>query len=145
MLILRASALGQLLVLIVGLGCFGVAQAVNLQSRYAAADDAPAASRARAMSIVVAATVRRVSTSVVLSVTPAVPIDPDRRAVEVPDDIAAALAAAGQPPASGLWVPHGGPVRLLFQLSGADRVAAGQRLLDGVRHMGYQAELSFSP
>ncbi len=85
------------------------------------------------------------STSVVLSVTPAVPIDPDRGAVEVPDDIAAALTDAGQPVAPGLWVPHRGPVRLLFQLSGPDRVSAGQLLLVEVRRMGYEADLSFSP
>jgi hypothetical protein len=92
-----------------------------------------------------AITVRRVSTSVVLSVTPAEPIDPDRHTVGVPDDIAAALTAAGQPRAPGLWVPRSGPVRLLFQLSGPDRVAAGQRLLAEVRRMGYEADLSFSP
>ena len=87
----------------------------------------------------------RVSTSVVLSVTPVPPIDPDCHPVQVPDDIAAALTAAGQLRAPGLWVPRSGPVRLLFQLSGPDRVAAGQRLLDEVRRMGYEADLSFSP
>lgn len=87
---------------------------------------------------------RRVSTSVVLSVTPVEPIDPDRR-VEVPADIAAALAAAGQPRPPGLWVPRSGPARLLFQLSGRDRVAAGRRLLDEVRRLGYECDLSFSP
>jgi hypothetical protein len=86
-----------------------------------------------------------VSTSVVLAVTPAEPIDPDRRSVQVPDDIAAAMAAAGQPRSPGLWVPHGdGPVRLVFQLSGLDRVAAGQWLLDEMRRLGYEADLSFS-
>lgn len=85
------------------------------------------------------------STSVVLSVTPGVPIDPDRGAVEVPDDIAALLADAGQPLVPGLWVPHRGPVRLVFQLSGRDRVSAGQRLLEEFRRMGYEADLSFSP
>ncbi|TFV62500.1 hypothetical protein E4P41_06965 [Geodermatophilus sp. DF01-2] len=85
------------------------------------------------------------STSVVLSVTPAEPIDPERHTVGVPDDIAAALTAAGQPRAPGSWVPRSGPVRLLFQLSGPDRVAAGQRLLAEVRRMGYEADLSFSP
>lgn len=88
---------------------------------------------------------RRVSTSVVLSVTPAEPVDPDRRTVEVPDDIAAALTAAGQLRAPGLVVPRRGPVRLLFQLSGPDRVAAGQRLLAELRHMGYEADLPYSP
>lgn len=55
-LILTAAVLETILLLIFALGCFGVAQAVNLQSRYAAADDAPAAARARAMSVVVWAT-----------------------------------------------------------------------------------------
>ncbi|MGY1722160.1 hypothetical protein [Blastococcus sp. SYSU DS0533] len=84
------------------------------------------------------------STSVVLSVTPAEPVDPDARAVEVPDDIAAALGAVGQPGSPGLWVPRRGPVQLLLQLSGPDRVAAGRRLLAEVRGMGYAAELSVS-
>jgi hypothetical protein len=86
-----------------------------------------------------------VSTSVVLSVTPGEPIDPDRYTGEVPDDIAAALTASGQALAPGLWCPRRGPVRLLFKLSGPDRVAAGQRLVEQVRLMGYEADLSFSP
>jgi hypothetical protein len=86
-----------------------------------------------------------VATSVVLSVTPRDPIDPDRFTGDVPDDVAAALTAAGQPTEPGLWRPHDGPVRLLFHLNGPDRVAAGQRLLDEVRLMGYRADLSFSP
>lgn len=84
-------------------------------------------------------------TSVVLSVTPAGPIDPARHTVEVPDDIAAALTAAGQPRAPGLWVPRSGPVRLLFHLSGPDRLSAGQRLLEQLRLLGYDADLSISP
>jgi MFS family permease len=48
-----ASVLGWFLLLLLGLGLFGVAQATNLQSRYAAAELAPAASRARTMSVVV--------------------------------------------------------------------------------------------
>ncbi|WP_127573900.1 MFS transporter [Georgenia faecalis] len=55
-LIITAALLGQILVLLLGLGLFGVAQAVNLQSRYAAAEGVPAASRAKAMSIVIWAT-----------------------------------------------------------------------------------------
>lgn len=35
-----------------------------------------------------------------------------------------------------------GKVRLLFQLSGPERVAAGQRLLDEVRRIGNEADLS---
>ncbi|SNR92341.1 hypothetical protein [Blastococcus mobilis] len=85
------------------------------------------------------------STSVVLSVTPRDPLDPDRFTGEVPADIAAALAAAGQPPPPGLWCPRNGPVRLLFQLSGPDRVAAGQRLVDEMSFMEYEADLSLSP
>ncbi|MCF6743465.1 hypothetical protein E9529_04095 [Blastococcus sp. KM273128] len=84
------------------------------------------------------------STSVVLSVTPAEPVDPDRRSVDVPDDVAAALAAEGQPGNPGLYVPRSGPVRLLFQLSGPDRVAAGRRLVAGLRRLGYAADLSIS-
>jgi hypothetical protein len=109
------------------------------------ADPSGAAAVDRDQGAAFAITVRRVSTSVVLSVTPAEPIDPDRHSVGVPDDIAAALTAAGQSRAPGLWVPRSGPVRLLFQLSGPDRVAAGQRLLAEVRRMGYEADLSFSP
>jgi hypothetical protein len=86
-----------------------------------------------------------VSTSVVLSVTPSEPPDPDRFTGEVPEDIAAALAAAGQLSGPGLWCPRNGPVRLLFQLSGPDRVAAGHRLVDEMRLMGCEADLSFSP
>ncbi len=55
------------------------------------------------------------------------------------------MTASGQPLEPGLWCPGSGPVRLLFQIRGPDRVAAGQRLLDEVRRMGYQADLSFSP
>ncbi|WP_241237040.1 MFS transporter [Georgenia faecalis] len=51
-LIITAAVLGQIAVLIAGLGLFGVAQAVNLQSRYAASDGVPAVNRAKAISIV---------------------------------------------------------------------------------------------
>ena len=88
---------------------------------------------------------RAVSTSVVLSVTPSEPIDADRYTGEVPEEIAAALTASGQLLKPGLWCPHSGPVRLLFQLSGPDRVAAGQRLLEELRLLGYQADLTISP
>ena len=77
--------------------------------------------------------------------TPRAPVHPDRYTGDVPDDIAAALTASGQPLEPGLWCPGSGPVRLLFHLSGPDRVAAGQRLLDELRRMGYQTDLSFSP
>ena len=79
-----------------------------------------------------------------LSVTPVEPVDPERHTGEVPDDLAAALTAAGQLPAPGLWVPRTGPLRLLFQLSGPDRVGAGRRLVEEIRLMGYQADLSIS-
>ena len=85
------------------------------------------------------------ATSVVLSVEPSEPIDPDRYTGDLPEDIAAALTASGQPLKPGLWRPRSGPVRLLFHLSGPDRVAAGQRLLDELRLLGYEADLSFSP
>ncbi|MEE6274124.1 MFS transporter [Georgenia sp. MJ206] len=55
-LIITAALLGQILVLLLGLGLFGVAQAVNLQSRYAATEGVPVASRAKSMSIVIWAT-----------------------------------------------------------------------------------------
>ena len=55
-LILTAAVASQLLILLLGLALFGVAQAVNLQSRYAAADSAPIATRARTMSVVIWAT-----------------------------------------------------------------------------------------
>ena len=56
LLILAAAVADSLLVLLLGLGTFGVAQATNLQSRYAAADGASLTSRARSMSVVIWAT-----------------------------------------------------------------------------------------
>lgn len=85
------------------------------------------------------------STSVLLRVTPTEPIDPDRWAGEVPEGIAAVLTAAGQPDKAGLVHRGSGPVRLLFQLSGPNRVEAGQRLEKQLRHLRYEADLSFSP
>ncbi|MEU6427080.1 MFS transporter [Microbispora sp. NPDC046973] len=55
-LIVTAAVVAQLVVLLAGLAMFGVGQAVNLQSRYAAADGAAPGARARAMSIVIWAT-----------------------------------------------------------------------------------------
>ncbi|MEN3535132.1 MFS transporter [Microbispora sp. ZYX-F-249] len=55
-LIVTAAVVSQLVVLLAGLAMFGVGQAVNLQSRYAAADGAAPAARARTMSIVIWAT-----------------------------------------------------------------------------------------
>ena len=55
-LILAAAVADSLLVLLLGLGTFGVAQATNLQSRYAAADGATLGNRATSMSIVIWAT-----------------------------------------------------------------------------------------
>ncbi|WP_182874954.1 MFS transporter [Microbispora sp. H10670] len=55
-LIITAAVVAQVVVLLAGLALFGVAQAVNLQTRYAAADGAPAATRARLMSLVIWAT-----------------------------------------------------------------------------------------
>jgi len=86
-----------------------------------------------------------VSTSVLLSVTPAEPIDPQRWTGPVPEDIATVLRAAGQPVNAGLISTGGGPVRWRFQLSGPDRVAAGLRLEAVLRQLGYQADVGFSP
>lgn len=55
-LIVTAAVVAQLAVLLAGLALFGVGQAVNLQSRYAAADGAAPGNRARTMSIVIWAT-----------------------------------------------------------------------------------------
>ncbi|MGI5154167.1 MFS transporter [Microbispora sp. CA-102843] len=55
-LIVTAAVAAQLVVLLAGLAMFGVGQAVNLQSRYAAADGAAPGARARMMSIVIWAT-----------------------------------------------------------------------------------------
>ncbi|MEU8199058.1 MFS transporter [Microbispora amethystogenes] len=55
-LIITAAVVAQVAVLLAGLALFGVAQAVNLQTRYAAADGVPAATRARLMSLVMWAT-----------------------------------------------------------------------------------------
>ena len=52
LLIVTAAVLGQLVLLLVGLTLYGVANATNLQSRYAAADNAGSGTRARTMSIV---------------------------------------------------------------------------------------------
>lgn len=52
LLIVTAAVAGQLVVLLVGLTLYGVANATNLQSRYAAADNVGAGTRARTMSIV---------------------------------------------------------------------------------------------
>ncbi|PYF98304.1 Predicted arabinose efflux permease, MFS family [Georgenia satyanarayanai] len=55
-LVVTAAVVGSFLLLLLGLGTFGVAQAANLQSRYAAADGASAATRARSISVVMWAT-----------------------------------------------------------------------------------------
>lgn len=52
LLIVTAAVLGQLVVLLVGLTLYGVANATNLQSRYAAADNVGSGTRARTMSVV---------------------------------------------------------------------------------------------
>lgn len=56
LLVVAGGVLGQLLLLLPGMGLFGVAQAVNLQTRYAAAENVSVASRARGMSLVLWAT-----------------------------------------------------------------------------------------
>jgi MFS family permease len=52
LLIVTAAVVGQLVVLLVGLTLYGVANATNLQSRYAAADNVGSGTRARTMSVV---------------------------------------------------------------------------------------------
>lgn len=52
-LVVLATVVEQFLLLLVGLAMFGVATAVNLQSRYAAGDNAAAGSRGRVMSLVI--------------------------------------------------------------------------------------------
>ena len=56
LLILAAAVTGQIIVMLLGMSLFGVAQAVNLQTRYAGAENVAPAARARAMSIVLWAT-----------------------------------------------------------------------------------------
>ncbi len=56
MVVIAALMIGQVIVLLIGLGLFGISSAANLQSRYAAADHATPATRARTMSVVVWAT-----------------------------------------------------------------------------------------
>ncbi|WP_063843201.1 MFS transporter [Sphaerimonospora mesophila] len=55
-LIIAAAVLSNIVVMLAALALFGVAQAVNLQTRYAAVDDTPPATQARAMSTVIWAT-----------------------------------------------------------------------------------------
>ncbi|MGW2094718.1 MFS transporter [Promicromonospora sukumoe] len=52
LLVVTAAVLGQLVVLLLGLMLYGVANATNLQSRYAAADNVGSGTRARTMSVV---------------------------------------------------------------------------------------------
>jgi len=54
--VIIAAIFSNVIVLFAGLALFGVAQAVNLQSRYAAAENAGLAARARTMSVVIWAT-----------------------------------------------------------------------------------------
>ncbi|GGI11029.1 MFS transporter [Isoptericola cucumis] len=56
LVIVVSAAVGSIVVQLAGIALFGVANAVTLQSRFAAADDTPAATRARTMSVVVWAT-----------------------------------------------------------------------------------------
>ena len=56
LLIVGAAVTSQIILMLVGMSLFGVAQAVNLQSRYAGAENVAPAARARAMSIVLWAT-----------------------------------------------------------------------------------------
>ncbi len=54
--VIIAAIFSNVIILFAGLALFGVAQAVNLQSRYAAAENAGPAARARTMSVVIWAT-----------------------------------------------------------------------------------------
>lgn len=56
LLIVTAAVTSQIVVMLLGMSLFGVAQAVNLQTRYAGAENVLPARRARAMSIVLWAT-----------------------------------------------------------------------------------------
>lgn len=56
LLIITAAVTSQIVVMLLGMSLFGVAQAVNLQTRYAGAENVQPAKRARAMSIVLWAT-----------------------------------------------------------------------------------------
>ena len=56
LIILTAAITGSIVVMLLGMSLFGVAQAVNLQTRYAGAENVAPAARARAMSIVLWAT-----------------------------------------------------------------------------------------
>lgn len=56
LLIVGAALTGQIVIMLLGMSLFGVAQAVNLQTRYAGAENVAPAARARAMSIVLWAT-----------------------------------------------------------------------------------------
>ncbi|AEG45570.1 MFS transporter [Isoptericola variabilis] len=56
LVIVLSAVLGSLLVQLAGIALFGLANAATLQSRFAAADDAPAETRGRTMSVVVWAT-----------------------------------------------------------------------------------------
>lgn len=55
-LVIVAAVLSNIVVMLAALALFGVAQAVNLQTRYAAVDDTPPSVQARAMSTVIWAT-----------------------------------------------------------------------------------------
>jgi len=56
LVIITSAVVGSLAVQLLGMALFGVANATTLQSRFAAADDAPAATRGRTMSVVIWAT-----------------------------------------------------------------------------------------
>lgn len=85
------------------------------------------------------------STTVALLVTPRDALHPDRHDDVLPRDLAAVLAAAGQPLQHGLARQGAGPVRVLVQLSGPDRLETGRRLEHALRQLGYEADLSITP
>lgn len=87
----------------------------------------------------------RVSTTVLLRVTPKEAIEVDRYFGEVPTDVASALTIAGQSAKAGLSGRRGGLWRLQFQLSGLDRVQDAQQLQEQLRSLGYEVDVYISP
>ncbi len=86
------------------------------------------------------------ATSALLEVTPREPRgDLNRLDPPLPADLAAVLAGAGVSLGHG-WTRHGDrPWRMIWQLSGPDRVALAHRLERELRLLGYEADALFSP
>lgn len=86
------------------------------------------------------------ATSVLLEVTPREPYeDTNRLDPPLPADLASVLARAAVSLSHG-WTRHGDrPWRMIWQLSGPDRVALARRLERDLRLLGYEADAIFSP